>query len=128
MLEKVDKTLPLKPNMMSILYNKVELSQEKKIITGPYAFDHSAYIDTQRKRFREVKEKLLAYFDHLKKYHLEVVNLLGMLLEHDPFPSLFEPDNKRTFHTLCVSSEDLHGDKKRNLVNIKFMTLIVLRL
>ena len=104
MLEKVDRTLPLKPNMMSILYNKVgSIAREKDYIRLPYAFDHSAYIDTQRKRFREVKEKL--DFDHLVVSSGSGVTCLGMLLEHDPFPSLFEPDNKRTFHTVCVSSE-----------------------
>ena len=104
MLEKVDRTLPLKPNMMSILYNKVgSIAREKDYIRLPYAFDHSAYIDTQRKRFREVKEKL--NFDHLVVSSGSGVTCLGMLLEHDPFPSLFEPDNKRTFHTVCVSSE-----------------------
>ena len=104
MLEKVDRTLPLKPNMMSILYNKVgSIAREKDYIRLPYAFDHSAYIDTQRKRFIEVKEKL--DFDHLVVSSGSGVTCLGMLLEHDPFPSLFEPDNKRTFHTVCVSSE-----------------------
>ena len=104
MLEKVDRTLPLKPNMMSILYNKVgSIAREKDYIRLPYAFDHSAYIYTQRKRFREVKEKL--DFDHLVVSSGSGVTCLGMLLEHDPFPSLFEPDNKRTFHTVCVSSE-----------------------
>ena len=64
MLEKVDKVLPLKPNMMSILYNKVgSIAREKDYIRLPYAFDHSTYIDTQRKRFREVKKEL--NFDHL---------------------------------------------------------------
>ena len=104
MLEKVDKTLPLKPNMMSILYNKVgAIAREKDYIRLPYAFDHSAYIDTQRKRFREVKEKL--DFDHLVVSSGSGVTCLGFLLEHEPFQSLFESNNKRTFHTVCVSSE-----------------------
>jgi len=28
------------------------------------------------------------------------------LLEHEPWPSLFEPENTRTFHTVCVSGEE----------------------
>ena len=34
------------------------------------------------------------------------VSCLGLLLEHEPWPSLFEPVNTRTFHTVCVSGED----------------------
>lgn len=104
MLEKVDRTLPLKPNMMSILYNKVgSIAREKDYIRLPYAFDHSTYIDTQRKRFREVKKEL--NFDHLVVSSGSGVTCLGLLLEHEPYQSLFEPNNKRTFHTVCVSSE-----------------------
>jgi len=104
MLEKVDRTLPLKPNMMSILYNKVgSIAREKDYIRLPYAFDHSAYIDTQRKRFREVKKEI--NFDHLVVSSGSGVTCLGLLLEHEPYQSLFEPNNKRTFHTVCVSSE-----------------------
>ena len=41
MLEKVENTLPLKPNMMSILYNKVgKIARENDYIRLPYAFDH----------------------------------------------------------------------------------------
>ena len=46
MLEKVDRTLPLKPNMMSILYNKVgSIARENDYVS----IDHSVYIDTQKK-------------------------------------------------------------------------------
>ena len=105
MLEKVDKCIALKPNMMSILYNKVgSIAKEKDYVRLPYAFDHNAYIETQRQRLKDVKKHL--EFDHLVVSSGSGVTCVGLLLEHEPWPSLFEPENKRTFHTVCVSNEE----------------------
>lgn len=105
MLEKVNNSLPLKPNMMSILYNKVgSIAKEKDYIRLPYAFDHSVYIETQKQRLREVKKEL--DFDHLVVSSGSGVTCLGMIQEHEPWPSLFEPIHNRTFHTVCVSNVD----------------------
>lgn len=105
MIEKVEQSLPLRPNMMSILYNKVgSIAREKDYVRLPYAFDHSVYIETQRERLKEVKKEL--DFDHLVVSSGSGVSCLGLLLEHEPWPSLFEPVNTRTFHTVCVSGED----------------------
>ncbi len=104
MIEKVENTLPLKPNMMSILYNKVgKIARENDYERLPYAFDHDVYIATQRQRLREVKQEL--EFDHLVVSSGSGVTCLGMIQEHEPWPSLFEPTHNRTFHTVCVSSE-----------------------
>ena len=103
-LEKSENVLPIKPNMMNIMYNKVgQIAREKDYIRLPYAFDHSAYIATQRERLREVKE--VFDFDHLVVSSGSGVTCLGMMMEHEPWPSLFDARNKRTFHTICVSSK-----------------------
>ena len=105
MIEKVDQSLPLKPNMMSILYNKVgKIARENDYIRLPYAFDHDVYIATQRQRLREVKKEL--DFDHLVVSSGSGVTCVGMVQEHEPWPSLFEPSHNRTFHTVCVSNVD----------------------
>lgn len=104
MLEKVDNYLPLRPNMMSILYNKVgSIAKEKNYIRLPYAFDHYAYIETQKQRLKEVKNKI--DFDHLVVSSGSGVTCLGLLLEHQPWQSLFNNDDNKTFHTICVSNE-----------------------
>ena len=105
MLEKSENVLALKPNMMNILYNRVgKISKEKDYMRLPYAFDHTVYIETQRERLKEVKKEL--NFDHLVISSGSGVTCLGMLLEHQPWPSLLDSQNKRSFHTVCVSSED----------------------
>ena len=83
MIEKVDQSLPLKPNMMSILYNKVgKIARENDYIRLPYAFDHDVYIATQRQRLREVKKEL--DFDHLVVSSGSGVTCVGMVQEHEP--------------------------------------------
>ena len=34
------------------------------------------------------------------------VTCLGMMMEHEPWPQLFDTGNTRTFHTVCVSGVD----------------------
>ena len=102
-LEKSENVLPIKPNMMNVMYNKVgQIAREKNYIRLPYAFDHDAYIATQRQRLREVKKEL--DFDHLVVSSGSGVTCLGLMLEHEPWSSLLEPRNVRSFHTVTVSN------------------------
>ena len=56
-LDKSENVLPIKPNMMNIMYNKVgQIAREKDYIRLPYAFDHLEYIKTQKQRLYEVKQ------------------------------------------------------------------------
>ena len=103
-LDKSENVLPIKPNMMNIMYNKVgQIAREKDYIRLPYAFDHLEYIKTQKQRLYEVKQEL--EFDHLVVSSGSGVTCLGMAMEHEPWPQLFDTGNTRTFHTVCVSSE-----------------------
>jgi 1-aminocyclopropane-1-carboxylate deaminase/D-cysteine desulfhydrase-like pyridoxal-dependent ACC family enzyme len=103
-LEKSENVLPIKPNMMNVMYNKVgQIARENNYIRLPYAFDHDTYIETQRKRFKDVRDN--HNIDHLVVASGSGVTCLGMMLEFQPWSSLFEPRNNRTFHTVCVSSE-----------------------
>ena len=107
LLEKVDKDhrLPIKPNMMNVMYNKVgQIARKENYARLPYAFDHHVYIETQRKRFRDVRDNY--NFQHLVVASGSGVTCLGMMLEHQPWSSLVDPRNDRTFHTVCVSGED----------------------
>ena len=104
-LERAPNLCPIKPNMMKIMYNKVgQIAREKDYIRLPYAFDHHVYIETQRKRLQEVKKEL--DFDHLVVSSGSGVTCLGFVLEHEPYPTLFETRSERTFHTICVSGEN----------------------
>ena len=104
-VEKSENVLPIKPNMMNVMYNKVgQIAREKNYIRLPYAFDHNAYIATQRQRLKEVKKEL--DFDHLVVSSGSGVTCLGLMLEHEPWASLLDPRNTRTFHTVNVSGED----------------------
>ena len=103
-LDKSENVLPIKPNMMNVMYNKVgQIAREKDYIRLPYAFDHLEYIKTQKARLYEVKQEL--EFDHLVVSSGSGVTCLGMVMEHEPWPQLFDTGNTRTFHTVCVSSE-----------------------
>ena len=103
-LDKVDNVHPIKPNMMNVMYNKVgQIARGENYIRLPYAFDHATYIETQRQRFKDVRDNY--NFEHLVVASGSGVTCLGMMLEHEPWPSLFDTRNTRTFHTVCVSSE-----------------------
>ena len=92
--------------MMNVMYNKVgQIAREKDYIRLPYAFDHLVYIKTQKQRLQEVKKEL--EFDHLVVSSGSGVTCLGMMMEHEPWPQLFDTGNTRTFHTVCVSSLSL---------------------
>ena len=116
MLERVEKVLPLRPNMMSIVYNKVgAIARERGYMRLPYAFDHSVYIETQQKRFQDLKEEF--DFDHLVVSSGSGVSCLGMLLEHQPWPSLCEPENDEAFHPVSQSEgETIRNNLRKHAV------------
>jgi 1-aminocyclopropane-1-carboxylate deaminase/D-cysteine desulfhydrase-like pyridoxal-dependent ACC family enzyme len=102
-LDKSENVLPIKPNMMNVMYNKVgQIAREKDYIRLPYAFDHDVYIATQRERLREVKK--VFDFDHLVVSSGSGVTCLGLMLEHEPWSSLLEPRNVRNCHSMKASN------------------------
>jgi|TARA_B110000211_G_scaffold57382_1_gene64158 hypothetical protein len=129
MLEKVGTVLPVRPNMMSIVYNKVgAIARENNYMRLPYAFDHSVYIESQRQRFRDLREEF--DFDHLVVSTGSGVSCLGFLLEHKPWPSIFDTKNNRTFHTVCMSgvetikkkfaTQQIHSSDQIEIVKSEF--------
>ena len=92
----------LKPNMMAILYNRVNsYARRNDIQMLPYAFDHKDYRSNLRQRGEKVFKEYLV--DHLVISAGSGVTSYGVVEAFQPGPNVFSNSNKQA-HIITVSN------------------------
>ena len=102
----------LKPNMMAILYNRVNSYAKKNDIQMlPYAFDHIDYRNNLKQRAEETfKEHLV---DHLVISAGSGVTSSGIVQAYQPGNDLFSNSNKQA-HIITVSNINTINEKYKS--------------
>ncbi len=108
MIEKVKEAgsdvLPMKPNMMSFMSNKLgSIAKEKGYQRLPYAFDCIEYHNTLAQRYRDVVKEH-GEFDILVVSAGAGVTCIGLIKEHSPGPNLFD-NQRKMFYTVYMSTD-----------------------
>ena len=108
MIEKVKESgatiLPMKPNMMSFMTNKLgSIAKEKNYQRLPYAFDCIEYHNTLGQRYKDV----IAEIGEVKTLVVSSgagVTCIGLMKEHSPGPNLFD-NQRKMFYTVYMSTD-----------------------